>query len=115
MRTIAHDGEDLDPRSPHERTPITTVAHGLGGTLQDYRYCFNRVDRLRGRRCVRSCWRVSGMCWTTAQRVNATVFSLNSTVPIPPSDDFGPFCSRMSCVAIAASFSCTFAMRGSRT
>ncbi|MCB9661371.1 MAG: VCBS repeat-containing protein [Sandaracinaceae bacterium] len=34
LRTIAYDGEDLDPSSPHANTPTTTVADGLGRTLR---------------------------------------------------------------------------------
>ncbi|MBK7155809.1 MAG: VCBS repeat-containing protein, partial [Sandaracinaceae bacterium] len=41
LRTVAYDGEDLDPSSPHVNTPTTTVADGLGRTL--------RLERLLAR------------------------------------------------------------------
>lgn len=34
LRTVAYDGEDLDPASAHVNTPTTTVADGLGRTLR---------------------------------------------------------------------------------
>src|SRR5690606_19548522 len=52
LRTTTHDGEDLDPQSPHFGTPSTTVTDGLGRMVRLERLLKNPIEADGGLRTV---------------------------------------------------------------